>query len=996
MEQEKEHKQQKPKGKWFKGWLTGGGLALVLIVLFMVIFPRMIKRTIERKVLAGINAVMVHPIEFSDASLTFFRHFPDMTMSFNDLKIKGSNQTSEAYFAEVSSFTLKVNWLAALIAKDVEVDGIIIDRPVVNLLVDEKGIPNYNIIKTRKDTPKDTTSILEKLESGDVSIEIELLAIEKAEVYVVDEFRDFDLHLGGVHYRGKGENAGKELIIRSETTLEEVDLLSKGFAYFNDNQLKSEHLTIFKEDEVTLLLQRNEGFFNELRFSFEGQIDFLANGLGINFHLDTDTGDLKALFSSLPGAVAKWHEEKGVDLQGEAAITLDINGQSIQEENLQPDLEFNLKWANGQMVPDKAKAPIEDIQLDLTVTLPSMDLQKVQVAMDTINFKSGDYYLKGHVMLQKKDAAQIYVKGDIDTQLDLADLTEALALDSISMKGQLLSKMHVEGVYDTINGKYPFMDGRMRIVNGKLKTHHYPKPIEDIQLAMDFHHDGADPKSAVLDIPKAGFTFEDEEFTMTAKFNDLTNLKFDLSCAGILHLGRLYRVFGRDNIELGGIASLDMTMRGSQKIIEDRDFDRFYSSGSMILEGIQLVSPFLEQPVNLENGTFSFDKGMLRFDHFKGSYARTNFIMNGELRQYVRHFFYEDERIHGRFAFEADQVYLEDLLVQSEEELSGSKGQQGVVREANRGDSLQVGVLQIPDYVDVTLDFKTNDLYWDKLHITNLNGLLAVVEGGLFAKDVNLNMIDASIRMDGVYKNFKSERAFFEYDLHIKEFDVQRAYNEVALFREMAPGAGSAEGQVGLNYRLSGVLNKEMNIIYPSLEGGGVLTLTDVRVKNHEILSEISEKTGNKEMKDAELQEIEIHSRISNNVIDVERFKFRVRPFRLRFEGQTSLDKQVNLRMRLGLPPLGIIGIPIKITGTKPDIKLRLGKKTKKLDETFYDEDGIKDIRLAKYTAFKDSLTADMSIGKIQRVKNRIKSTPVEAFRPPGRKVPRTISKDLP
>ncbi len=33
--------------------------------------------------------------------------------------------------------------------------------------------------------------------------------------------------------------------------------------------------------------------------------------------------------------------------------------------------------------------------------------------------------------------------------------------------------------------------------------------------------------------------------------------------------------------------------------------------------------------------------------------------------------------------------------------------------------------------------------------------------------------------------------------------------------------------------------------------------------------------------------------------------------------------------MRLGLPPLGIIGIPIMVTGTQDDPKIKLGRKTK-------------------------------------------------------------------
>ena len=56
--------------------------------------------------------------------------------------------------------------------------------------------------------------------------------------------------------------------------------------------------------------------------------------------------------------------------------------------------------------------------------------------------------------------------------------------------------------------------------------------------------------------------------------------------------------------------------------------------------------------------------------------------------------------------------------------------------------------------------------------------------------------------------------------------------------------------------------------------------------------------------------------------------------FRPRIEGTTSLDGKLNLKMRLGLPPLGIIGIPLVITGNKDNPKVKLGRQTEDLEET--------------------------------------------------------------
>src|SRR4029077_6593556 len=87
-----------------------------------------------------------------------------------------------------------------------------------------------------------------------------------------------------------------------------------------------------------------------------------------------------------------------------------------------------------------------------------------------------------------------------------------------------------------------------------------------------------------------------------------------------------------------------------------------------------------------------------------------------------------------------------------------------------------------------------------------------------------------------------------------------------------------------------------------------------------------SSESGKTELKDPDLSKIDMKSSIKNNIITIERIKFKTGGFRIRFEGQTSFDNKVNFKMRIGLPPLGIIGIPLRVTGSSDSPKIKLGK----------------------------------------------------------------------
>ncbi|EDO26685.1 predicted protein [Nematostella vectensis] len=190
--------------------------------------------------------------------------------------------------------------------------------------------------------------------------------------------------------------------------------------------------------------------------------------------------------------------------------------------------------------------------------------------------------------------------------------------------------------------------------------------------------------------------------------------------------------------------------------------------------------------------------------------------------------------------------------------------------------------------------------------------------------------------MNAMYKNEGKQKAYFDYAIKANDFDIKRAYNEINMFKEIVTAAENAEGIVSLDYKLKGVLNQNMEPVLPSLEGNGTLSVKQVKMKGFKLLNSVAQKTENDAIKDPDISKVAIKSTIKNNLLTIERFKFKVSGFRLRFEGQSSLDGKLNLKMRVGLPPLGLIGIPIKVTGTKDNPNINLGKKSDDLEETEY------------------------------------------------------------
>ena len=72
----------------------------------------------------------------------------------------------------------------------------------------------------------------------------------------------------------------------------------------------------------------------------------------------------------------------------------------------------------------------------------------------------------------------------------------------------------------------------------------------------------------------------------------------------------------------------------------------------------------------------------------------------------------------------------------------------------------------------------------------------------------------------------------------------------------------------------------------------------------------------------------------------------KIAGFRFRVEGQTNFNGKLNLKSRLGLPPLGIVGIPMRILGTQENPKFKYGRGN-------HDED-------VEETEYSDELSSEM------------------------------------
>lgn len=1023
--------------------ITTGSLILVLFLL-PYLFPRFVSNKIRQWARQSVQS----ELHFKSARLSFFRHFPALTLTLYDVRLNGSAPFAKERLIEADEIALGVD--ISSVFSEVKIDKIFLTNAFVNIQVDTAGHANYNIYatpKTKPGTPADSTS---------ASLKIRKIIIEHSRLTYNDASLPILINAQGLEYEGNGDLSQAVFDLHTHMQLQSIDFYYNRTPYFINKKLNADLITKINTNSLALLFERNELLINQLPVTFTGQFSFLRNGYDMDFQLKAAGAKLHDIFTALPPEMLSWLDS--TEVRGTGDIDASLKGKYIVATNTMPDLLFNLKVRDGYVSYAKAPAPLSGIRLDLHTRLPGLNPDSLDLALDSMAFRldkdhfdadlkvkgmkdpwisavihsemdlakwdraigfapadlqgrytlqlsaegryatrveqtttlrktkldtvvvsiphftltstmrkgyykipsrpeavsdisfdldagcaDNDYHhtriavdnltarllgnhLKGFFHLTHADPVSL--EAELETTINLAELKKALPIDSLDLAGDLNVHVRTKGTYLPAKHQFPVTEADLRLGNGRIQTKYYPRPVEQVQVGARLTSKGGSLRDLQVTLTPMSFRFEGQPFTLKADLQNFTDLGYTLTSQGTIDLGRIQQVFGLKDFTVTGLLETALSLRGRQSDATAGHYDRLYNSGSIKIKNLQVRSELFPQPFHIDDGDFRFDQDKMWFDTFKGSYGKTRFVLNGWLSDVTGYLSEKGQPLKGKFNLTSDYVLADEFTAFAGMAPSGAAPS-------------TAGVVMVPTDLNVGFHADIKRIQYNGLNIDSFRGGIHIDSGTLHLDTTAFSLAGAKVEMNAAYKSLDPKHAQFNYHLSAKDFDVQRAYREVKLFHDLASSAAKAQGIISLDYKLAGRLNDNMSPVYPSLKGGGTLSIRKVKVKGLKLFGEVSRQT-NRDVGDPDLSKVDIRSTIANNLITIERTRIKVSAFKLRFEGQTSFDGRLNLHLRVGLPPFGIIGIPVFVSGTQenPVVKVSRGKNGQLEETEDKDEEG--------------------------------------------------------
>ena len=895
------------------------GITLVSLLAFMFIAPYVFADKINAEIKKIANEKLNAKLDYSESTISFFNHFPSLTVSLGQFKLNGSAPYENEKLITANEIAFGINVSSLIFGKSINIDKIFLSNADINVKVNKEGFANYNVYKA------DTTQA--DKQSGDSSLKLEKIEIKNSKIVYDDLSTKLHFDIFGFDYLGKGDLSKDVFDLYSKAKIDKLNLLYDNEPYLMNKKVNADLITKVNVNSLSFIFEQNDLKINNLLVDFKGKFDFLKDGYNMDFILKTTNSNLNDLFTAFPPKFITWLDK--TDLKGKTDFLLTLKGNYIASENVAPALNLDLKIRDGFVNYNKSTTPVTNLNLDFATKLPFLNPDLLIVDLKNLSLNIGKDYLKAKIYCTGTTIPEL--DAELDAKIDLAKLTQSIGILDLELKGMLIANAKAKGKYDQKKGVFPVTDATIDLKEGYLKTKYYPNPITNIEVVSTI----SNPKGTFEDLKvitkPAQFTFEGNPVFVEADLSNFKNLTYEIKAKGTLDVAKIYKVFSQEGLNLQGFIKADLQLKGNQSDAENGRYSKLKNSGTLEIQNINVATEYLPKTFLIKQGIFKFNQDKMNFNTFLASYGGSDFKMNGYFQNVFNFIASKNAVLRGSFSFNSNYINVDEFM-------SNTISNTSVLVDEKSSNAKPVaitkGVIVIPSNLDLYLQANAQKVDFNGLKLKGAKGTLKIKNSSLSMQNTGFELIGCNVTMDANYNSVTPKRAIFDYHIKATEFDIKKAYNEVKLFREMASTAEKAQGIISLDYNLKGRLNENMEPVFPSLVGNGIVSVKNIKFYGMKMFSAVASKTNYDGIKNPEINKIDIRSSIKNNIITLERFRFKFAGFRPRIEGTTSLDGRLNLKMRLGLPPLGIIGVPLLITGNKDNPKVKIGRTSEDLEET--------------------------------------------------------------
>lgn len=457
-------------------WVFG---ILLVLAIQGVILIFLYEKEIKSAALDKLNQQLNSPIKVGKIELSYFKHFPYISLRFPDVTIYESNNNHKGILLQASEISLFFN-IWDIYQGKYDVKKLYINHASWNSKIDKLGNSNFEIVKSDTNT---------STQGSKFKLSIEEIIILNSSVLHIDLASKFIYRSDIASLKAKGAFSANEF---------ELTLISQ----MHVNTLNHNQVSYIKNKEIKLNTRVAVDFskdhyqFNsaaiqieKLNVLLDGDINYSETNKSINLTAQGKELDIQSFLSILPNQ----YSNKVKEYKSTGTMFLQTSIKGSLDSNKTPKILLLAGFENAEVEINNSSIKNQKINrlnfklsFDNNATVSMLD-DRIDINSFTATFQ--DKPIQGHINITELNDP--YIDLYIETQQSLTDIQKIFPIKDVDFKkGDLALKLklktHVSDLEKNNNIKHIESEGNVKITNASLLAGKYALALENINGDYSF------------------------------------------------------------------------------------------------------------------------------------------------------------------------------------------------------------------------------------------------------------------------------------------------------------------------------------------------------------------------------------------------------------------------------------------------------------------------------------------------------------------------------
>jgi AsmA-like protein len=403
--------------------LVGLAVLLGLVLVLLLVLPMLFKDRIAERVKTAVNQNINARVDWSDVGLSFFRHFPNLTLTLDGLTAVGVERFQSDTLAAVRHLRVSLSLPSVLGnvmggSGPVVVRHVELDQPRLSLIALEDGTANWDI--TKKTAQPQTAA-------KPMTIRLRRFEIKDAAIAFDNRRARLKATLKGYNQSLSGDFSQKNVAVQTRATADTASVTFAGIPYLNRVRLGL--VTDAQADMVnkSYALKQTELSLNDLKLGVSGSAKSVGNLLGLDLAFNAPSTNFRSILSLVPAVYA--HDFDKVKTSGSFTVNGRVKGE--YGDSAFPSFALNAKVNDAAFQYPDLPLPARSIFLDLALTNPGGSADSTVVKLDRFHMLLGQNPVDAGLVI-KTPVSDPNVDFRVKGKVDLADVRRAMKLEGIN------------------------------------------------------------------------------------------------------------------------------------------------------------------------------------------------------------------------------------------------------------------------------------------------------------------------------------------------------------------------------------------------------------------------------------------------------------------------------------------------------------------------------------------------------------------------------------